>query len=197
MKSEIEDVTTEDEEEQQAGKELNRDYPWFVVHAYSGQEQTVAQRLRKRVESMNMQDKIFHVLVPVEERVEVKNGQRKTVEYEIFPGYILVQMEMTDESWYVVRNTPGVTGFVSSGNTPVPLDPAEVEAIQHQMGQEQPKPRIDVEVGESVRVTAGPFDGFIGAVDQIDVNKGKVRVLVNMFGRETPVELDFSQVDKL
>lgn len=170
---------------------------WYVVHAYSGQEKTIKSRLEKRIESMGMEDHIYEVLVPTDERIEVKNGKRVTVEERVFPGYIMVRMVLTDESWHAVRNTPGVTGFVSSGTTPVPLEPEEVERIQTQMAQEEPRPRIDVEVGENVRVVSGPFDGFIGTVDEIDVKQGKLHVLVNMFGRETPVELDFTQVEKM
>ncbi len=170
---------------------------WYVVHAYSGQEKTIQSRLEKRIESMGMEDLIYEVLVPTDERIQVKDGKRVTVEERVFPGYIMVRMQLTDESWHAVRNTPGVTGFVSSGTTPVPLEPEEVERIQTQMAQEEPRPRIDVEVGENVRVISGPFDGFIGTVDEIDVKQGKLHVLVNMFGRETPVELDFTQVEKM
>ena len=170
---------------------------WYVVHAYSGQEKAIQSRLEKRIESMNMDDRIYEVIVPTDERIQVKNGKRVTVEERVFPGYILVRMEMTDESWHAVRNTPGVTGFVSSGTTPVPLEDHEVERIHNRMAQESPRPKIDVEVGENIKVTSGPFDGFVGTVDEIDAKQGKVHVLVNMFGRETPVELDFTQVEKL
>ncbi|MFO8059718.1 MAG: transcription termination/antitermination protein NusG [Bacillota bacterium] len=170
---------------------------WYVVHAYSGQEKAIKSRLEKRIESMNMDDLIYEVIVPTDERIQVKNGKRVTVEERVFPGYILVRMEMTNESWHAVRNTPGVTGFVSSGTTPVPLESDEVERIHTRMAQEQPRPKIDVEVGENIRVTSGPFDGFVGTVNEIDAKQGKVHVLVNMFGRETPVELDFTQVEKL
>lgn len=170
---------------------------WYVVHAYSGQEKAIQSRLEKRIESMNMDDRIYEVIVPTDERIQVKNGKRVTVEERVFPGYILVRMEMTNESWHAVRNTPGVTGFVSSGTTPVPLEDDEVERIHNRMAQESPRPKIDVEVGENIKVTSGPFDGFVGTVDEIDAKQGKVHVLVNMFGRETPVELDFTQVEKL
>jgi transcriptional antiterminator NusG len=173
---------------------------WYVVHTYSGYENKVKTNLEKRVTSMGMEDKIFRILVPEEEQIELtKEGKRKTVKRKIYPGYVLVEMELTDDSWYVVRNTPGVTGFVSSGNRPTPLQPEEVEAIMQQMGlaQEKPRPKLDVEVGQNIRVRGGPFDGFIGVIDEIDETRGKLRVLVSMFGRETPLELDFNQVDKI
>ncbi len=193
----------EDEEEGQAAEERSEALieddrgQWYVIHVYSGQESTVQERLEKRIESMHMDDLIYEVLIPTDEKIEVKDGKRSTVEERVFPGYILVRMEMTDESWHAVRNTPGVAGFVTSGDTAVPLEPEEVEQIQNRMAEEQPLPKIDVEVGENVRVTSGPFDGFVGVVNQIDEKQGKVHVLVNMFGRDTPVELDFTQVEKL
>jgi transcriptional antiterminator NusG len=178
-----------------------RDSQWFVIHTYSGYENKVKTNLEKRVNSMGMEDQIFQVLVPVEETLEVKDGKKRTVQRKIFPGYVLVEMTMTDDSWYVVRNTPGVTGFVGSGSKPTPLLAEEVEQIMYQMGllQARPRPvaRVDVEVGENIRVRSGPFDGFIGVIDQIDAERGKLRVLVSMFGRETPLELDFAQVEKL
>ncbi|MBE3591272.1 MAG: transcription termination/antitermination protein NusG [Firmicutes bacterium] len=177
---------------------------WYVIHTYSGYENKVKANLEKRVQSMGMEDKIFQVLVPVEEEVEIKDGKKRTVQKKIFPGYVLVEMVMTDDSWYVVRNTPGVTGFVGSGSKPTALDEEEVKQILRQMGlleeeapKPKPKPRIDLELGQNIRVRSGPFDGFIGVIDSIDVERGKVRVLVSMFGRETPVELDFTQVEKL
>jgi transcriptional antiterminator NusG len=174
---------------------------WFVIHTYSGYENKVKTNLEKRVNSMGMEDQIFQVLVPVEETLEVKDGKKRTVQRKIFPGYVLVEMTMTDDSWYVVRNTPGVTGFVGSGSKPTPLQPDEVEQIMYQMGllEARPRPvaRVDVEVGENIRVRSGPFDGFIGVIDQIDAERGKLRVLVSMFGRETPLELDFAQIEKL
>ncbi|MBX5476401.1 MAG: transcription termination/antitermination protein NusG [Clostridia bacterium] len=177
---------------------------WYVIHTYSGYENKVKANLEKRVQSMGMEDKIFQVLVPVEEEVEIKDGKKRTVQKKIFPGYVLVEMVMTDDSWYVVRNTPGVTGFVGSGSKPTALDEEEVRQILRQMGlleeeapKPKPKPRIDLELGQNIRVRSGPFDGFIGVIDGIDVERGKVRVLVSMFGRETPVELDFTQVEKL
>ena len=170
---------------------------WYVVHAYSGHEEKVKQNLEKRIESMDMQEKIHQVLVPMEDEIEIKDGKRRHVQKRIFPGYILVKMVMSDESWYVVRNTPGVTSFVGSGNKPVPLQEKEVRAIQKQMKQEAPKIRVDFVLGEAVRVVDGPFTDFHGKVDEINAEKGKLKVLVNMFGRETPVELDLLQVEKV
>lgn len=173
---------------------------WYVVHTYSGYENKVKANLEKRVESMEMQDKIFRVLVPMEEEIENKNGKKKTVMRKVFPGYVLVEMAMTDDSWYVVRNTPGVTGFVGSagsGSKPTPLLPEEVNSILKQMGVEAARPRIDLKLHENVKVVEGPFSNFIGRVEDIQADKQKIRVMVNMFGRETPVELDFSQVEKV
>ena len=174
-----------------------KDARWYVVHAYSGHEEKVRANLLKRVESMDMHDQIFDVLVPTEEVMEIKDGQRRKVSKRIFPGYILVRMVMSNESWFVVRNTPGVTSFVGSANSPVPLQEKEVRAIQKQMKQEAPKIRVEFAVGESVRVVDGPFTDFHGKVDEINPEKGKLKVLVNMFGRETPVELDLLQVEKV
>ncbi|SDZ62425.1 transcription antitermination protein nusG [Evansella caseinilytica] len=173
---------------------------WYVVHTYSGYENKVKTNLEKRVESMDMTDKIFRVLVPVEEETEVKNGKTKQVSKKVFPGYVIVEMIMTDDSWYVVRNTPGVTGFVGSagaGSKPTPLLPEEVDGILRQMGVEEPKAEIDFELKESVRVKEGPFANFIGTVEEILTDKHKLKVHVNMFGRETPVELEFNQVEKI
>ncbi|KIL38392.1 antitermination protein NusG [Gordoniibacillus kamchatkensis] len=173
---------------------------WYVVHTYSGYENKVKTNLEKRVESMEMQDKIFRVLVPTEDEVVTKDGKRKTVTRKVYPGYVLVEMIQTDDSWYVVRNTPGVTGFVGStgsGSKPTPLLPEEVDAILKHMGIEEPKPKIDFELKETVRVKVGPFANFVGTVEDIIADKGKLKVHVNMFGRETPVELDFGQVEKL
>jgi transcriptional antiterminator NusG len=170
---------------------------WYVVHTYAGYENKVKTNLEKRVESMEMQDKIFRVLVPMEKELEVKNGKRKTTLKKVFPGYVLVEMIMTDDSWYVVRNTPGVTGFVGPGSRPIPLSKSEISQILKQMGMEDPKPKIDFTVGESVRVIEGPFADFIGSVEEVLPDRRKVKVLVSMFGRETPVELEFYQVEKL
>lgn len=170
---------------------------WYVVHTYSGYENKVKANLEKRVASMNMRDKIFRVLIPMEDEIEIKGGKRCVSKRKIFPGYVLVEMILTDNSWYVVRNTPGVTGFVGSGNKPIPLHSSEVWAIMRRMGLEEARPRIDLDLGESVRVITGPFENFIGTVEEIYPEKSKLKVLVSMFGRETPVELDFTQVEKL
>lgn len=173
------------------------DKKWYVVHTCSGYENKVKANLEKRVESMNMEDKIFRVLVPMEDEIELKDGKRRAVKKKIYPGYVMVEMILTDDSWYVVRNTPGVTSFVGTGNKPIPLLPEEVHAIMRQVGLEAPQTRIDIDIGESVRVIAGPFENFIGTVEEIYPEKNKLRVLVSMFGRETPVELEFTQVEKL
>lgn len=170
---------------------------WYIIHAYSGQEERVKRNLDLRIETMDVQDKIFQVVVPTEDEMEIKDGQRKSVARKIFPGYILVQMKMDDQSWYVVRNTPGVTGFVGSGTRPVPLEEDEVRRILSQMRVEQPRVKVGFELGESVRIVDGPFLDFVGQVDEINVDRGKVKVLVSFFGRETPVELDFLQVERL
>ncbi|BFH71073.1 transcription termination/antitermination protein NusG [Paenibacillus dendritiformis] len=173
---------------------------WYVVHTYSGYENKVKANLEKRVESMGMEDKIFRVLVPMEEELVNKDGKKKTVMRKVYPGYVLVEMIQTDESWYVVRNTPGVTGFVGStgsGSKPIPLMPEEVEQILRQMGMEEPKPKVDFELKESVRIKVGPFANFVGTVEEILLDKAKLKVHVNMFGRETPLELDYHQVEKI
>ena len=170
---------------------------WYVIHTYSGYENKVKANLEHRIESMGVEDQIFQVLVPMEEEIEIRNGQRQTVNRKVFPGYVLVEMAMSDESWYVVRNTPGVTSFVGSGNRPLPLDENEVKKILKQMGVETPKFKVQYQKGQSVRVKDGPFAEFIGTVDEVNPEKNKVKVLVSIFGRETPVELDFLQIDKL
>ena len=170
---------------------------WFVIHCYSGYENKVRHGIEQRIETMNMQDLIFDVVVPTEEEIEIKDGDRKTVEKRVFPGYILVQMVLTEESWYVVRNTPGVTGFVGMGNEPTPLREEEVAKILNRMEEGAPKVKFDFKIGEKVRIRTGPFADFIGAVNEIDAEKAKVRVLVSFFGRETPVELDFAHVEKV
>ena len=169
---------------------------WYVVHCYSGYENKVRHNLEQRIETMNMKDKIFDVVVPTEEEMEVKDGKRRTVERRVFPGYILVQMLMDEDSWYVVRNTPGVTGFVGMGNEPTPLRPEEVAQIVKRMEAEAPRIKVTYKTGQKVRIIDGPFNDFIGTVDNIDMDKAKVRVMVSFFGRETPVELDFLQVEK-
>ncbi|TGE33103.1 transcription termination/antitermination protein NusG [Desulfosporosinus sp. Sb-LF] len=170
---------------------------WFVIHTYSGYENKVKMNLEKRVESMNMEEKIFRVLVPMEDEIEFKNGKQKITKRKVYPGYVLVEMELTDDSWYVVRNTPGVTGFVGTGTKPIPLLDSEVVKILQQMGLDEIHTRVDFEIDQSVQVTAGPFKDFVGVVREILADKGKLRVEVSMFGRETPVELEFSQVQKL
>jgi transcription termination/antitermination protein NusG len=170
---------------------------WFVIHCYSGYENKVRHNLEQRVESMGMKGQIFDVVVPTEEEIEVKDGKRRTVERRVFPGYLLVQMIMTEDSWYVVRNTPGVTGFVGMGNVPTPLRPEEVAQILRRMEAEAPKVKVTFKPGQKVRIVDGPFNDFIGTVAEIDMDRTKVRVMVNFFGRDTPVELDFLQVEKV
>lgn len=170
---------------------------WFAIHTYSGYEENVADNLRQRIESMDMADKIFSILIPTEKKIKIKNGKRRVVIEKIFPGYILVEMVVTDDSWYVVRNTPNVTGFIGTGTTPTPLSEEEVKALQSRMGVDEPQFKIDVAVGAPVRINDGPFKGFEGKVSELDEARGKVKVLVSMFGRETPVELDFLQVKKI
>ena len=170
---------------------------WYVIHTYSGYENKVKANLERRVESMAMEDKIFRVLVPTEEELEFKDGKRKITKKKIFPGYVIVEMILTDDSWYVVRNTPGVTGFVGSGSKPIPLQEKETKLILHQMGIDEPRAKIDFEVGESIRVIRGPFENFSGMIQDINAEKGKIKVVVSMFGRETSVELDYHQVEKL
>ncbi len=170
---------------------------WYVLHTYSGYEENVSRNLKQRIESMDMEDKIFTVLIPTEKKIKIKNGKRRIVTEKIFPGYVLVEMIVTDDSWYVVRNTPNVTGFVGSGTTPTPISDEEVKSLQKRMGVEEPKYKIDVTVNTAVKITDGPFKEFEGKISEIDEARGKVKVLVSMFGRETPVELDFLQVKKL
>lgn len=170
---------------------------WFVIHSYSGYENKVQKNLEHRIESLGMQNKIFEVVVPTEEEIELKDGQRRTVERRIFPGYILVDMIMDEDSWYVVRNTPGVTGFVGSVRKPTPLRKRDVDRILKRMRAETPRVKVTFLPGQKVRICDGPFEDFVGAVDEIYADKGKVRILVSFFGRETPVELDFLQVEKI
>jgi transcriptional antiterminator NusG len=170
---------------------------WFVVHSYSGYENKVKKNLEHRIESMGMLDQIFQVVVPTEEEVELRDGQRRTTERRVFPGYILVEMLMNDDTWYVVRNTPGVTDFVRSGTKPIPLRQEEVDKILNRMEAEAPKIKVSFREGQKVRIVDGPFEDFMGSVDAIDTDRARVRVLVNMFGRETPVEVDFLQVERV
>lgn len=178
----------------------NMEKQWYVVHTYSGYENKVKINLEKRVETMGMQDKIFRVIVPEDEETEIKDGKKKVVKKKSFPGYVLTEMIMTDDSWYVVRNTPGVTGFVGSsghGTKPTPLLPEEVDAVLRRMGVQKTEVQVDFEVNENVRVKEGPFADMEGTIESIDPDKQKLKVLVDMFGRETPIELDFSQVEKI
>lgn len=169
---------------------------WYVIHCYSGYENKVRHNLEQRIETMGMKDKIFDVVIPTQEEIEVKDGKRRTVERHVFPGYVLVNMILTEESWYVVRNTPGVTGFVGMGNSPTALRPEEVSQILKRMEAEAPRIKVTFKTGERVRIVDGPFNDFRGTVAEIDMERSKVRVMVNFFGRETPVELDFLQVEK-
>jgi transcriptional antiterminator NusG len=177
---------------------------WYIIHTYSGHENKVKTNLEHRIASMDAQDLIYRVVVPTEDEIEIRDGQRRTVSRKIFPGYILVQMielqeddQQSNRAWFVVRNTPGVTGFVGSGTRPVPLEVEEVQRILRQMRVEQPKVKVGFAIGQSVRIVDGPFQDFVGQVDDLNLEKGKVKVLVSFFGRETPVELDFLQVEKL
>lgn len=170
---------------------------WYVIHTYSGYEDQVADNLKQRIESMGMQDKIFDVMVPTEKSVEMKGGKRKILEKKIFPGYVLVEMVVLEDSWYVVRNTPNVTGFIGFGTRPTPISDEEVKRLKRKMGEEMPKFKIDFKMGDQVKITDGPFKDFDGIVDGLDEQKGKIKVLVNMFGRETPVTLDFLQAKKI
>ncbi|OGN13849.1 MAG: transcription termination/antitermination protein NusG [Candidatus Yanofskybacteria bacterium RIFCSPHIGHO2_02_FULL_43_22] len=170
---------------------------WYAIHTYSGYEDNVARNLKQRVESLGFEDKIFNVLVPKEKKIRIKGGKRETIEEKIYPGYVLVEMVVDDDSWYVVRNTPNVTGFIGAGTVPTPLAVAEVELLMKRMGVEEPKYKIDVGAGDRVKITDGPFKDFDGKISEIDMEKGRVKVLVTIFGRETPVELDFLQIKKL
>lgn len=170
---------------------------WYVLHTYSGYEDNVSRNLRQRIDSMDMQDLIFDVMVPKEKKIKIKAGKRTVVEERIYPGYVLVDMMVTDASWYVVRNTPNVTGFIGLGTTPTPVDPAEIEMLKKRMGVAEPKYKIDVKMNDPVKITDGPFKNFDGKIQEVDDEKGKVKVLVSLFGRETPVELDFLQIKKV
>lgn len=170
---------------------------WYVIHTYSGYEDQVAESLRQRAESFGMHDRIFNVVVPKEKQIEIKNGKRRTVEKRIFPGYVMVEMIVTDDSWYVVRNTPNVTGFIGLGVQPTPISPDEVARIQKRMGVEEPKYKIELQIDDLVKINDGPLKSFEGKVTDIDDDKGKIKVSVSMFGRETPVTLDFLQVKKI
>ncbi len=188
--------------EEQALEEAELTHPqddraWYVIHCYSGREHKVKHKLDRRIKSLGMEDKIHQVVVPTEDEMELRQGERRTVERRIFPGYLLVQMVLDDESWYTVRDTPGVIGFVGMGEKPTPLRPSEVSGIMERMEAEAPKIKVSFQTGEKVRIVDGPFDGFIGVVDSIDMERATVHVMVSFFGRETPVELDFLQVEKI
>ncbi len=178
-------------------KQVSRGRNWYVLHTYSGYEEAVTRNLRQRIESMGMEDKIFNVLVPIEKKIKIKAGKRKVVEEKIYPGYVLVEMIVTDDSWYVVRNTPRVTGFVGSGTTPTPVSPEEIKELQKRMGVEEPKYKMDIALGDSIKIVDGPFKDIDGKVAEVDEERGRVKILISMFGRETPVELDFLQIKKL
>ena len=179
-----------------AKQDLKQGRRWYVIHTYSGFEENVADNLRQRIENYDMEDKIFNVIVPKEKKIKIRNGKRKTVEEKIFPGYVLVEMIVTDDSWYVVRNTPNVTGFIGAGTVPTPVAPAEVESLQKRMGVNEPEYNLDIEINSSVLIIDGPFKDHEGKVSAIDPERGKIKVLISMFGRETPVELDFLQIKK-
>lgn len=180
-----------------AKQQLELGKNWYAVHTYAGYEDAVARNLRQRIESLGMEDQIFQVVVPVEKKIKIKGGKRRVQEEKIYPGYVLVEMVVTDASWYVVRNTPRVTGFVGSGTTPTPLSHDEIDGLFARMSKDEPTHKIDLSVGEAVRISDGPFKEFEGKISEIDEARGKVKVLVSMFGRETPVELDFLQVKKI
>ena len=170
---------------------------WYIVHTYSGYEERVKRALEQRVKFMDAEDKIFQIVIPTEDEIEIRSGQRRTVTKKVFPGYVLVEMKMNDDSWNVVRNTPGITGFVGGGNKPTPIAEEEVNAILKQMVEGSPQVKVGFRKGESVRVVDGPFTDFVGLVDEINMGKGKVKVLLTLFGRETSVELDFLQVERM
>ena len=196
---EVEQVGEPDEGTAEGAQEVERPEgtTWYVIHTYSGYEEKVKRNLDQRIDSMGVQEKIFRVIIPTEEEVEIREGHRRLSKKRVFPGYILVQMLLTEETWYVVRNTPGVTGFVGMGSRPTPLSQEEVDKILKRMESEAPTIKVGFREGQNVRITSGPFLDFMGLVDDLDLERGKVRVLVSFFGRETPVELDFLQVEKV
>jgi len=196
VEEKIKDTLPDSDSLEEKKVEIKLDIPWYVIHTYAGYEDSVAKSLRQRAHSLNMEDKIFEVLVPTEKQIKIRGGKRKVIEEKIFPGYVLVQMIVTEESWYIVRNTPNVTGFVGTETTPIPLSEIEVKNLKKRMGKEEPDYDIDIAVGDAVKVVDGPFKNFDGKVEVVDRERGKIKVLVNMFSRETPVELDFLQVQK-
>jgi len=175
----------------------NQGRRWYVLHTYSGYEENVVQNLKQRIEFMDMEDKIFNILIPTEKKIKIKNGKRKVVCEKIFPGYVLIEMIVTDDSWYVVRNTPNVTGFIGAGTIPTPVNEKEITDLQKRIGVEEPKFKIDVSINSPVRIIDGPFKNLEGKVIDIDEAKGKIKIFVSMFGRETPTELDFLQIKKI
>lgn len=191
---EAEELNTENPE---GGQQIPEDARWYVVHSYSGYENKVKKNLEHRIESMDMQSRIFQVIVPTEEEIELKDGQRRVVERRVFPGYVLVQMIMDEQSWYVVRNTPNVTGFVGMGNKPTPLPDEEVKRILRRLESEEPKIKVDFKVGQKVRIVDGAFAEFTGLVQELYPDKGRARVMVSFFNRETPVDVDFLQLEKV
>lgn len=191
---EIEELNTENPED---GQQIPEEARWYVVHSYSGYENKVKKNLEHRIESMDMQGKIFQVIVPTEEEIELKDGQRRVVERRVFPGYVLVQMIMDEQSWYVVRNTPNVTGFVGMGNKPTPLPDEEVKRILRRLESEEPKIKVDFKIGQKVRIVEGAFAEFTGVVQELYPDKGRARVMVSFFNRETPVDVDFLQLEKV
>ena len=178
-------------------QQVSQDKNWYVIHTYSGYEDAVTKSLKQRIESLGMEDKIFNVLVPKEKKIKIKNGKRKLVEEKIYPGYVLIEMIVTDDSWYVVRNTPNVTGFVGAGTVPVPVSVQEIKILKKRMGVQEPQFKIDVLEGDSVKIIDGSFKDFSGKVSKVDGDKGRIKVLINMFGRDTPVDLDFLQIKKI
>jgi len=178
-------------------KQVEQGKNWYVLHTYSGYEEAVARNLKQRIESLGMEGKIFNVLVPTEKKIKIKNGKRQIIEEKVYPGYVLVEMIVTDDSWYVVRNTPRVTGFIGAGTVPTPVSDLEIKGLQKRMGVEEPKYKIDVAVGDAVKIVDGPFKDYDGKISEIDEKRGKIKVLVSIFGRETPVELDFLQIKKI
>jgi len=176
---------------------ISQEKKWYVLHTYSGYEDAVAKNLKQRVESLAMEDKIFNILVPKEKKIKIKDGKRKTIEEKIYPGYILIEMIVTDDSWYVVRNTPNVTGFIGAGTTPIPVAIEEIENLKKKINKEIPQHKIEIQIGELIKIIDGPFKDFDGKVSEIDENRGKIKVLINMFGRDTPVELDSLQIKKI
>lgn len=178
-------------------QQILQEKKWYVLHTYSGYEDAVAKNLKQRIETLGMEDKIFNVLVPREKKIKIKDGKRKVIEEKIYPGYVLVEMIITNDSWYVARNTPNVTGFIGAGIIPIPISIKEIESLKKRMGAEKPQYKIDVKDGDLVKIIDGPFKDFNGKVSGIDQEKGKIKILVNMFGRDTPVELDSLQIKKI